>query len=522
MGNCRYLKSRFEAPTSDSVSPGELARLKRMRLTRLEEVQHDGYTEDAEEAFRRWTSWKGPVTLHFGSRGSQGSSLPKNQHRRAAMIFLSIGLVGMCFASRSCWSCVAGIRKIKDTTAMELQMQLHILGACGRFNFLGMGSACAAVIVFVSLMMQMIAVRLSDASNNGGNRARELYKQFPRWCLEQHLLVKVFDSVGLSPSSRREDEDHGIRGEIYDAEFYEEAGLEMPEFWCFVWVRQEGGEEVVCDGSHDWDERDGWGRSKQPRMVRLSNQRKFDDSETSVVGCAAGLLRDDSGLPVLWVELLDTRAETLPPPSDSKRQATNLSFVAMFSYQTNEAGADEIAGPQEAAHECLKKQMIPRQFIARRSHVWLNLGPRDAWECLSAALAFTAFLIILVEIAFALLHPHGTFLTKCSEILNAPCIYLNTRQRISEPSLVFRHAIGIIAAAIGGGSALIAVLCLRVANEVDLGSDVGVCAYLRASHYTIRVLVRLAKIAFGGIHACCVVACCKRSRRKNNPSNDVG
>jgi len=509
-GNCRFVKCGFDATMNDDLGHGEF--LKAMRLKRLEEIEHDGYSEDPQEAFQRST-WNGPVTMHFSSCGSGGNVLPNNQHRRVAIIFLSIGFVGMLFASQSCWSCVAGIHGIQDTPVMELQMQLHLLGACGRHHFLGKGSLCSASILFVSLILQMTIVRLTDASNNGGIRARELYRQYPKWQHCQHLLMKVFDSVGISPSiSKGDDADYGNRNEIYDFEFYENAGLEMPEFWSFVWVTRgeddDEDDEQVCDGSDRAclpDERATWLRSKQPKKVRLSKQKTWPNSFKRVEGCASGLLRDNCGLPVLWVEILDHSPEALVPVKSS--DMTDLLERTLERNQPNEASG------------CFK-QLIPRQFIAGRSHIWLNLGPRHAWERLSAGLAFVAFLIGLVELAFVLLHPRGKFLATCNDILNSPCIYINSRQTNHQPTIFFRHAVGVIAAAIGAGAAMLAGLCLRVANEVDLGERGGVCAYLRALYYIIKVLFTFMRLACGSLRACCIVAWKRSRRRINHPATE--
>merc|ERR1712187_339962 len=109
-------------------------------------------------------------------------------------------------------------------------------------------------------------------------------------------------------------------------------------------------------------------------------------------------------------------------------------------------------------------QMVPPQFIAGGGmHLWLNLGPKLAWEKVSAGCCFGAFCLAAIDICLFFFTPNGAILSSCDDILNDQCADFHIRNKWHEQAHLvdFRRSLGWIFAAYGGLLALLACLSLR-------------------------------------------------------------
>lgn len=217
------------------------------------------------------------------------------------------------------------------------------------------------------------------------------------------------------------------------------------------------------NGSASAEGREKWRRSKFPRKVELCNP---PEEHEKLVKYVQRLWREDYGPPSVCILI-----------------------------------------PGEDERDFDKRQMVPPQFIAGRFHMWVNLGPKLAWETMAGGLSFCAFVLGSLEVLAYGLTKHDSTLQACSDVLNRQCTLLNE----DDKNLGFRPSTGALAALLGASFALLACLCFRVAVKLDGEHDnARSCKeYFRAPFYIFRMTLDFASFVLGSICRC-LRSCCKK------------
>lgn len=428
-----------------SLSP-EYKVLQGVPFQQLLWVEHDGYMDLPDRAFG-CKEWRGDVVLHFKiGRSLRDVVCIANKHRLAAAIVLFVGALGLHAAARQCWTCVSGIHAKNHVTGTEMEELLLLFGSCGRHR--GVGSSCqiAAVVMFIAWLQQMLIIWLSDANFVGGHSVQSAVAAHEEYRKHHQLWLRLFN-YHTDPSLS------------YDMAKFQEVGAAMPEFYCHTWVQVDdsaspGGasaasssprsasqhsrkgskdgnapKEIVtsCDAALGEDSasssRDNWCRSKLPRLVALQEAPPVETVSTYI----RGLVRDEYSVPSICIRIHD------------------------------DSGADKI-------------QMVPPQFVGGHGvGVWVNLGPKAAWEKLSGGCSFLAFGLTLCDLAYYFLTPRGSILAQCNDVLNDRCedFHIKSKWHHSADQIDFRRSSGCALACFGAACALAACLCMRVASVMD-------------------------------------------------------
>lgn len=488
----RKHKKNYYLKSADMVHQ---RKLKKMYLRQLEKVEHGSQIDDPRNAFR-FRDWKDPITLHFKLRKPMKWPFAENKHRIAAIYTCFVTALLFTTSSHLCWLCVESVELIQNASSTQMETYINLLGACGRHSPIGVGSIIGSFLLGLACIIQSMLWKLTDPEAIGNNTPanysgclkaiRELH---PEAFASQQLWVKLFSET--------------LGDTILDTTIYEKAGQtekSFPEIWCYVWVTSDktsadnenvmnvpidtastatpstatgsaaagpaapaSGPAVTGPTAIDQqDDRKRWRKSTQPRKVKLV--RPPDQLDESL----RGLVRDEYGIPVLAVKVLD--------------------------------GGEE------------RRQMVPLQFVAGGPTVWLNLGRKHSWEKVSGAFVFLAIVIVVTEILFSFFYSYGQMLSSCDDVLNTQCTYYAINQREEHHPIQFRRTLGTWMAIAGCVLATVSCMCIRVANQVDAGKvDSCCCAYICALYFILEnvcgIVFFIFKSPWMGLYACCKRNC---------------
>lgn len=190
-----------------------------------------------------------------------------------------------------------------------------------------------------------------------------------------------------------------------------------------------------------------WVRSQLPRDVEIVRSEDAGDSEEKRRRWANALVRENQQIPRLMIKFK--------------------------KYHRDDARSERSENPEI-------EQIVPPEFVSGHGHAYLNLGPKIAWEQLSACLGFCAFGMAMFDVISYFGSTQGDILSTCSDVLNSDrCLYFTEKSSwhagifSSQGPLRFRRSIGSWAAVTGGFFAFIGVVGLRVAYESDKGRTSG-------------------------------------------------
>lgn len=265
---------------------------------------------------------------------------------------------------------------------------------------------------------------------------------------------------------------------VLDGEHYEKAGVALPDLKCHIWVEHRTtGEEPVPVDFESFERQSGmtrnWERSEEQHIVKLTT-----NTIKQVADWKFKLHRDDTNMPSVHIAFEDKKANKI-------------------------------------CH-----QIVPPEFVTGFFHAWVNLGPKLAWEKMSAFLAFCGTCLAGYDIVVFELSKHGQVLTSCGEVMNSGrCIYMGIHD-VDHSPFVFRRSVGMFIAAVGCLFAAMGVLGLRVArNEPRALGCSGCGAYARALVYSFFVLpCQMIRGALGALCTCCAPT--KASRRNMDTDKD--
>jgi len=449
--------------------------LQALHLCKLRRVTHgkpgQRKTETARLAWENGKKgpWEGPVILHF--RGHDLLKLPENTHRTCAWFLTVVGATSLYSASQLCWECADTIHVRDGLTDVELQQVVKLAGACGRQAPIGTGSFVGFFMMVASTVLQLLLFCLTDDQfNHGGLVRKAITREYPKEVSKRQLWARLFTHNST----------------ILNYEVYHTADAPMPKIWCHVWVKIPGQDktsekavrhedeavEIVQDCDvHGRDafivsqegcrinkvleaERRRWVKSRLPTEVQLRAPPLGGKLRRSILG----LVRAEYGLPVLCVE---TPLRQFNPLSKAKQD-----FDSLVQSQTTICSTDCLGS---TANSPMNTQLVPMQFVAGGANAWVNCGSKVIWEKLAGALPCGAFLLGSAELlCHFMLKRSGHTITTCDDILNTDCFFFNNKEE-GQP-IMFRHALGLWASCCGCAISLLASLCLRVANQVDVSS----------------------------------------------------
>lgn len=342
-----------------------------------------------------------------------------NEHRRYAVIFMGLSCWTMFTASTSCWTCVKGLSvPEEDVSPLQFDKWLLLMGACGRHADVGSRCLIAAALMVVALLQQFVIIFCSEKRLRGCPPEMDGSKQLQD--RSEQLMLPFLDFR---------------KNTVLDAKMYADAQSEMPTIMCYIWVtgneetimdchvkqaRHSGpdGEEVTFRRAGSVDEpvevpRSEWRRSSKAHKVQLLDERRETQWKWM-----EGLIREEYSVPSLCIE-------TVEPPDF--------------------------------------QQIVPHEFVAGFFHGWVHLGPKLAWEVISAVLVLAAVVLALVDFLVWRLSPTGGFMSSCNDILNTrQCLIVGMRN-----PLAFRQSNGVLLACAGGLFAVCGLLALRVARNPD-------------------------------------------------------
>jgi len=456
-------------PDSEQKFGAELNKFQEAHLKRLAYVEHDGFMDRPEEAFKSG-GWEGPVVFHFKGKGLSWEDLPDNKHRFLGLLFLGGAALFFFLSATQCWTCVKTVhaRTSKSITQMEMQSHLLLLGTCGRHGNIGNGCGMAVALLLVASLVQAMVIWLTDAKYNGGQDVHEAVRiEQQRFASEndetqfcEHLFLKLF----------------ARRTKPYSREFRRraQAGLPMQKLQSYVWVSGSGEQEEVkdcqdCPSKELRELRKDWHQSKVPHTVEL----RVPPPSSQLVDMMSGLLRED-----------------FSPPT-----------VCILEDKTK------------------KMQMVPPQFLAGRFHIWVNLGPKLSWEKISGGLSFCSCVLGACDLLGYSICPFGSKLQNCDDVLNHRCTYFE----IEPGEIEFRPTTGPWLAVIGAALALFACLFLRVAHQLEAEHDLTLSCkqYILALGYIFQMawdsLAFVFLSLFGHMRSTCKKHCC---RNRHLPSQD--